>query len=80
VVGSEVHELHRSDPRTLIRSGVAERIASQARQLGADLLVIDAELSPSQTRNLEDATGLPVADREAVILNVFERVTVRLLP
>jgi GTP-binding protein HflX len=41
--------------------------------VGADLLVIDAELSPSQTRNLEDATGLPVADREAVILNVFER-------
>jgi GTP-binding protein HflX len=73
VVGSEVHELHRPDPRTLIRSGVAGRLGNQARDLGADLLVIDAELSPSQTRNLEDATGLPVADREAVILNVFER-------
>jgi GTP-binding protein HflX len=73
VVAAEVHELHRPDPRTLIRSGVAARIGSRARDLGADLLVIDAELSPSQTRNLEDATGLPVADREAVILNVFER-------
>jgi GTP-binding protein HflX len=73
VVAAEVHELHRPDPRTLIRSGVAARIGSQARDLGADLLVIDAELSPSQTRNLEDATGLRVADREAVILNVFER-------
>jgi GTP-binding protein HflX len=73
VVGSEVHELHRPDPRTLIRRGVAERIGNHARQLGADLLVVDAELSPSQTRNLEDATGLSVADREAVILNVFER-------
>jgi GTP-binding protein HflX len=73
VVGAEVHELHRPDPRTLIRSGVAERLGNHARDLGADLLVIDAELSPSQTRNLEDAAGLPVADREAVILNVFER-------
>jgi GTP-binding protein HflX len=73
VVGSEVHELQRPDPRTLIRRGVAERIAGQARHLGANLLVVDAELSPSQTRNLEDAAGLPVADREAVILNVFER-------
>jgi GTP-binding protein HflX len=73
VVGAEVHELHRPDPRTLIRSGVAARLGKHARDLGADLLVIDAELSPSQTRNLEDATGLAVADREAVILNVFER-------
>jgi GTPase len=73
VVGSEVHELHRPDPRTLIRSGVAERIGNHAREVGADLLVVDAELSPSQTRNLEDATGMSVADREAVILNVFER-------
>jgi GTP-binding protein HflX len=73
VVGAEAHELHRPDPRTLIRRGVAERVGNHARDRGADLLVIDAELSPSQTRNLEDATGLPVADREAVILNVFER-------
>lgn len=73
VVGTELHELHRPDPRTLIRSGIAERIGTAARDAGADLLVVDAELTPSQTRNLEDATGLPVADREAVILNVFER-------
>jgi GTPase len=73
VVGTEVHELQRPDPRTLIRSGIAARIGDAARGLGADMLVIDAELSPSQTRNLEDATGLPVADREAVILNVFAR-------
>ena len=73
IVGEEMHELHRPDPRTLIRSGIAERIGSSALDAGADLLVVDAELTPSQTRNLEDATGLPVADREAVILNVFER-------
>jgi len=73
VVGTELHQLHRPDPRTLIRSGIAERIGVAARDAGADLLVVDAELTPSQTRNLEDATGLPVADREAVILNVFER-------
>src|SRR6185312_3400407 len=29
--------------------------------------------SPSQARNLEDAAGIPVADREAIILNVFLR-------
>lgn len=73
VVGHEEHELVRPDPRTLLRSGVAERIGREARERGADLLVLDANLSPSQARNLEDAVGMPVCDREAVILNVFQR-------
>ena len=73
VVGEESHVLTKPEARTFIRSGVAERCAARARELGADMLVLDAELSPSQTRNLEDATGLPICDREAVILNVFER-------
>jgi len=37
------------------------------------MLVLDAELSPSQALNLEAAAGIPVADREAGILNVFLR-------
>ena len=73
VVGAESHLLSKPDARTYIRSGVAERISARARECGAEMLVLDAELSPSQTRNLEDATGLPICDREAVILNVFER-------
>ncbi|MDH5674335.1 MAG: GTPase HflX [Myxococcales bacterium] len=73
VVGQVSQRLVKPDPRTLLRRGVAERIGEQAREQGADMLVIDAELSPSQTRNLEDVAGLPICDREAVILNVFER-------
>jgi GTP-binding protein HflX len=73
VICRRSHLLVKPDARTLIRSGVASRIGEEARACGADLLVIDAELTASQTRNLEDVTGLPVSDREAVILNVFER-------
>jgi GTPase len=73
VVGSECHLLSKPDPRTLVRVGVAERVAEAARAAGANMLVVDAELSPSQTRNLEAAVGLPICDREAVILNVFQR-------
>jgi len=73
VVGAQTHVLTKPEARTYIRKGVAERVGELARQLGADMLVLDAELSPSQTRNLEQATGLPICDREAVILNVFER-------
>jgi GTP-binding protein HflX len=73
VAGSTIHALVRPDARTLIGRGVAERVGNDARACGADMLVVDAELSPSQTRNLEDAAALPVCDREAVILNVFAR-------
>ncbi len=73
VVGQEVYHLIEPNPRTLLGKGAAEEMAARARAHGATMLVLDAELSPSQTRNLEDTAGIPVADREAIILNVFLR-------
>ncbi|MEM9862180.1 MAG: GTPase HflX [Myxococcota bacterium] len=60
-------------PRTLLGSGQCKALAEAARACGADTLVLDAELSPSQMRNVEDLAGMPVRDRESVILNVFLR-------
>lgn len=73
IVGSEVVHLATPNARTLLGAGRARELAERARDAGATLLVVDAELSPSQTRNLEDVAGMPVSDREAVILNVFSR-------
>lgn len=73
VVGATQQVLKRKDPRTFVGRGVAERVAMAALAVQANMLVVDAELSPSQTRNLEELTGLPICDREAVILNVFRR-------
>jgi GTP-binding protein HflX len=71
VSGSEIITSRRFDPRTLLGRGACAELAERAVARGANQIVIDAELSPSQMRNLEDATGLPIADREAVILDVF---------
>lgn len=71
VVGHEIVILKKVRPRTLLGKGTARAIADRARELGAGMLVLDAELSPSQMRNLEDDAGIKVCDREAVILNVF---------
>src|SRR5690606_16021912 len=68
VVGHETLRRVRPDPKTYLGRGASLEIAARARELGADLLVVDAELSPSQTRNLEDVAGMAVCDREAVIL------------
>jgi GTP-binding protein HflX len=73
VVGSEIHRLSEPNPRTFVGKGTAEQMGARARAAGATMLVLDAELSPSQARNLEDAAGIPICDREAVILNVFLR-------
>lgn len=73
IVGFESQVLRKKDPRTYLGAGVAERTAVAARSAGANMLVIDAELTPSQARNLEDLTGFPICDREAVILNVFRK-------
>ena len=73
VVGQEICHLSSPNARTLLGKGMAQELAVRARACGATLLVLDAELSPSQTRNLEDAAGMPVCDREAIILNVFLR-------
>ncbi len=71
VVGHESVQLHRPNAKTLLGKGKAQAVAKRARAAGANLLVIDAQLTPSQTRNLEDVTGFSICDREAVILNVF---------
>src|SRR4051812_18675349 len=73
VVGQEIHHLGEPNPRTLLGKGNAQAMADRARAAGATMLVLDAELSASQTRNLEDAAGIAICGREAIILNVFLR-------
>ena len=71
IVGQELCHLSEPNPRTLLGKGMARELADRARACGATMLVLDAELSPSQTRNLEDVMGMAICDREGVILNVF---------
>ena len=73
VVGHELCHLTRPSARTLLGTGTARAIADRARALGATMMVLDAELSASQARNLEDVADMAICDREAIILNVFLR-------
>jgi GTP-binding protein HflX len=61
----------RFDPRFLMGKGRLSELVVQALQLGADLLVFDAELSPSQVRSITDFTELKVLDRTQLILDLF---------
>jgi GTP-binding protein HflX len=57
--------------RFLIGSGKAQELADRvkAEELGA--LIFDHDLSPSQQRNWEELAGVPVLDRQKVILDIF---------
>lgn len=64
-------ELRRVVPATFIGRGKVEQIAADAEAAGADFVVFDDELSPSQQRNLEEKLGRMVMDRTGLILDIF---------
>ncbi len=59
------------DPGTYLGSGKAVELADLVASSGADTVVVDGELSPSQRRALEDVVKVKVVDRTAVILDIF---------
>jgi len=61
----------RQQPKFLIGSGKAAELIAQAKAEGADVIVLDEELSPAQQRNWEEESGLAVIDRQEVILEIF---------
>jgi GTPase len=71
VAASLIQRRPRFDPRFLMGKGRLSELVVQALQLGADLLVFDTELSPSQVRSITDFTELKVIDRTQLILDLF---------
>jgi GTP-binding protein HflX len=59
------------DPRTLIGEGKLQEILVRSMALGADLLVFDRNLTPSQARHIAEATSLRILDRTQLILDIF---------
>jgi GTPase len=59
------------DGKTIIGKGKLQEILVRAMHLGAEMLVFDSELSPSQLRNIATVTELSVVDRTQLILDIF---------
>ncbi|PWD50043.1 GTPase HflX [Serinibacter arcticus] len=59
------------DPGTYLGSGKAAQLAEIVAASGADTVVIDGDLAPSQRRSLEDVVKVKVVDRTALILDIF---------
>ena len=59
------------DPRTFIGQGKVAEVKELIGTLGADMVVFDNALSPSQQRALAEELGTSVLDRSALILDIF---------
>ncbi|MGZ8736885.1 MAG: GTPase HflX [Nocardioides sp.] len=74
--GSEVLDAfyqrrQKPDPATYIGRGKVDGLREIVQATGADTVILDGELAPSQLRNLEDKVKVKVVDRTALILDIF---------
>ena len=75
-IGVEVEEklhfrIRAPRPATLFGPGQVEQIADAVRQAEAELVIVDAAITPVQQKNLEDGTKAKVIDRTGLILEIF---------
>lgn len=66
-----VIQKRRVDPKTYIGSGKLQELVLRCLRTGADMLIFDAELKPSQWRAITNSTELKVLDRSMLILDIF---------
>ena len=70
-VGTGFQNKDAPDPRTFIGEGKAAEVKELVGAMGADMVVVDNPLSPSQQRVLSEELGVQVLDRAALILDIF---------
>ena len=71
VLGTLKARIERPSPRYYVGSGKAEELKAERQRLGADLILVNQQLSPVQERNLEKLTECRVVDRTGLILDIF---------
>lgn len=71
VVARFLQKRPKPDPAFFIGKGKVQELALYVQQENIDLCIFDDELSPAQQRNIEQAMGVRVLDRTALILDIF---------
>jgi GTP-binding protein HflX len=71
VAGEMLQQRPVPDPNNYFGKGKLTELKAAIGESGANLVAVDDELLPRQERNLEEATGVPVIDRTAIILDIF---------
>ncbi|MBN4077394.1 GTPase HflX [Sulfobacillus acidophilus] len=73
VVDTEVQRRLKLDAKTVVGQGKLEDICLSALHKGAQTIIFDCDLSPSQLNSITDLTDLKVLDRTMLILDIFAK-------
>ncbi len=71
IIGSSIVQIKAITPNLFIGGGKVQELADAVEEERLELLIINAQLTPIQQRNLERAVGVKVIDRTALILEIF---------
>ena len=71
IVHSEVISIVKPRPSSLLGKGIVGRLANIVATKNVEVAVVDADLSPMQQRNLEEAWKCKVLDRTGLIIEIF---------
>ncbi len=78
VIDTVMQSRKKVNPRFVMGTGKLEELTIHAMQQGADLIIFDQELNPSQIKAITDLTEFRVIDRTQLILDIFaQRATSR---
>lgn len=72
-VGIVTQRLEAVNKSLYLGSGKVQELSETAKILEAELVILNDTLTPSQLRNLQDELKMPVMDRTALILDIFEK-------
>lgn len=73
IVGTHQSQLRDPSPSHFLRQGKLAQISDDAKKRGANVLVFNSDLTPTQAGNIENFAGIPVLDRTGLILDIFSR-------
>ncbi len=74
VIGKVTQKISRINPATLVGIGKAKQIISQAKELGAKLIIFDDELTPAQIKNYHKLSKkIKTIDRNGLIIDIFKK-------
>lgn len=73
VLDTMIQRPHEISPKYLLGEGKLKELIIRSQQLGADLIVFNQNLTPSQVKSIGDVTEMRVIDRTQLILDIFAR-------
>ena len=71
IVGTLMQNRHHFDIKTFLGKGKVEELKQLIEETKADTVLFDSGLTPTQARNLEEALGVVIVDRNELILSIF---------